>query len=296
MLSLSPPKVNEYGDYPSVAIHPTKNFVVCGYESTVLRGKYHRAGTIEHNSISWWNEQYNDIGVYPKVAFFDKDGKIYVIHVYSYSFWSRGCYYQINKLDEEKKCIKFGKLQRFCSGMRPTLATRGDGTVVVVTENPSLFSFTLRCHIGKINDDVSEIVWSNSLEVLDRYSGTTPSVAINNTHIIVLYQVVGSSQLKYCCGSLTDKIKWKTLDQDFATGNRPTVALNNNQVVIISFTSMRSLYFGHGILNDVGFAITGEINQLGLGTNPAVAISDDNKIVEIHSSHIKWCLWVSQGN
>lgn len=246
---------------------------------------------MKHDKITWEEEIEHGKGEYVRVGFFEKKGKVYIITVYKRVFW-RGCCYRINELLSDNS-IKFGKSHMFCKGVRPSLAVRKDGTVIVVAEER--LSYTLRCYMGKINDSVSKITWKLCPDVI--HHGTTPSVAINDTHIILLYRIRASNSLKYACGRLTDTVEWKVLSQDFCAGIRPNVTLNNNQVVItthMSFTG-RSLYFGHGTLNDQGFTVTGESTRLGLGMHPALCLSDENKIIEIHRSNMGTHLWVSQG-
>lgn len=227
MLSFSPPKENLNGDYPSIAIHPTKNIAVCAYESTITTAKYYRVGAVKHSTIEWGEEIMDGHGECLRVAFFDRNGTVYIIAVYRCILW-RECYYQINTCQPDSLSMKLGEPKLLCSGIRPTFAARDDGTVVVVTEQP--YSYTLECHIGRISNDVSEIAWSRLPELFDQ--GTCPSVAINNTHIILLYRIRASNALKYASGNLTDKVEWKVSGQDYATGIRPNVALNNNQVVV----------------------------------------------------------------
>ncbi len=269
---------------------------MCAYESTVPLSNtmYYRVGIVSPTSISWSDSQTDpSSGQCVKIALFDKNGKTYVISVYSSWFW-QWCYYQINELVGEKK-IKFGKCLDFGSGVRPTLAVRSDGTAVVVTETPN--SSTLVCHIGMISDDVSKIYWKKSPE-MPNISGTTPSVAINNTHIILLYRVSLSSTLKYAHGSLSDEIKWKVCSKDYSSGIRPNVALNSKGVVVIAFMSTmgRKLYFGYGRLDEHVFSpATAEITRLDMGMHPYVSLSNNNKLVEIHRTNFGTSLWISQG-
>lgn len=291
MLSIAPPKESKNGDYPSIVVHPTKSIAVCAYEGALSKKKYFRVGAVKHDKITWDEEIEHGMGEYVRLGLFEKRGKTYIITVYRRVFW-RGCCYQINKLLSDNS-IKFGEPHEFCKGARPTLAVRKDGTVIVVAEDR--LSYTLRLYMGKINDSVSKITWKQSPRVLNH--GTTPSVAINDTHIILLYRIRASSSLKYACGRLTDTVEWKVSSQDYCTGIRPNVTLNNNQVVITTHMSFmgRLLHFGHGTLNDQGFTVTGESTQLGLGMHPAVCLSDENKLIEIHKSNVGTHLWVSQG-
>lgn len=194
MLSIAPPKKNNNGDYPSITVHPTKNIAVCAYEGAVTQSKYFRVGVMKHDKITWEEEIERGKGEYVRVGFFEKNRKVYIITVYKRVFW-RGCCYQINELLSDNS-IKFGKSHMFCNGVRPSLAVRKDGTVIVVAEER--LSYTLRCYMGKINDSVTEIAWKQFPDAINH--GTTPSVAINDTHIILLYRIRASNSLKYACG------------------------------------------------------------------------------------------------
>lgn len=291
MLSLAPPKECKNGDYPSIAIHHAKSIAVCAYESTISKDLYFRIGQVRHDTIQWGEEVKRGRGEYVRVAFYDHNESCYIITVYRHLLW-RHCYYQINKLVDN--CITFGEPHQFCSGVRPTLAVRSDGTVVVISEVP--YSYVLRCHIGKIKDDMSAIDWRQSPD--DFSHGTTPTVAINDKHILLLYRIRASSTLKYACGNLVNsEVEWKIRGQYFSTGIRPNVTLNNDHVAVIAHMSFtgRSLYFGHGVVNDQGFMVTGESRSLGRGMHPAVSLSDDNKLIEVHRDNIRSCLWVAQG-
>lgn len=82
----------------------------------------------------------------------------------------------------------------FCNDLRPSLAVGQDGTVVVIAEE--VVSRTLTCYVGKINNAVSEI---NFTKTLDVFSGITASVAINDQHIIMLYRIaIWNQQPKVC--------------------------------------------------------------------------------------------------
>jgi hypothetical protein len=92
--------------------------------------------------------------------------------------------------------ISFGesKLIPCRRGLRPTLAVRKDGTVVVAVEDK--LTFTLRCYVGKINDSVSEVTWKESPDTIP--NSTTPSVAINDkNNIILFYKKRVTNSLKY---------------------------------------------------------------------------------------------------
>jgi hypothetical protein len=296
MLSFAPPKEGKNGDYPSITVLPRRNIAVCAYEGAISNKMYCRVGDVQHNTINWKEEIPRGSGVYVRVGLFEKNEKVYIITVYKRVLWRRCCY-QINELKDNSRIsfIKDPKPIRNCSGIRPTLAVRKDGTVVVVVED---LTYTLRCHVGKIKDRSSEINWKKASESDTIPRGTTPSVAINDKHIILFYRARATNSLKYACGHLTDSITWKVKNQDYSKGIRPNVTLNDNNIVIVTHMSSlgRLLYFGNGTMNDEGqFTAAEESRSLGMGMHPAVCMSDDNRVVEIHKSNLGTRLWVSQG-
>jgi hypothetical protein len=298
MLRLSPPKEGETGEYPSIATLSTRNIVVCAYEG-VARNLYFRVGDVQHDTINWKKEISHGSGGYVKVGLFEKSGKVYIITVYGHDAL-RYCYYQINELSDDGK-ITFNDPKLLCSGIKPTLAVRKDGTVVVVVEDK--LTYTLRCYVGKINDSVSEITWRESPDTFP--NSTTPSVAINDKNNIILFyrrevkDISSNIYLKYSCGLLTDSITWKVKNQDYNKGIHPNVTVSNDQVVIVTYMSptwRHSLYFGYGTLNSKGeFMVKEKSCNRGMGMHPAVSISEDNRVVEIHKSNSGTRLWVSQG-
>lgn len=291
MLSISPPRQCNIGDYPSIAVHPTKNIAICAYEGTLTNNKYFRVGIVHQDRIDWQNEIEQGKGEYARVGFFDKNNKVYVVLIYKRNVW-RGCCYKIGELLPDYT-INFGNSRVFCKDMRPSLAVRQDGTVVVIAEK--VVSRTLTCHVGKVNEMATEINFNQSM---DLFSGTTPSVAINDKHIILFYRIYGTDQLKYSCGCLGNKVEWKVRSQDFCKGIRPNVTLNNNGVVVTIHMSFmgRLLYFSHGTMSDEGrFTISSESHALGMGMHPAICLSNDNKLIEIHRSNATTHLWASQG-
>jgi hypothetical protein len=240
---------------------------------------------VQHDTIDWREEIPRGSGEYVRVGLFEKNEKVYIITVYKRVPW-RGCCYQINELLDGGR-ISFGKskIMPCRRGLRPTLAVRKDGTVIVVDEDK--LTFTLRCHVGKINDSVSEITWKESPDIFP--NSTTPSVAINDkNNIILFYRTRATGSLKYACGRLTDSITWKVKNQDYDTGIRPNVTLNNNQIVIITYMSFmgRELYLGNGTMNDEGlFTVAGKSRTLRWqGMHPAVCLSDENQVVLIYKS------------
>lgn len=92
--------------------------------------------------------------------------------------------------------------------------------------------------------------------------------------------LLGISQI-----GLSGKSLVKTMPQEFVPCN---VTLNNNQVVVMIHMSFvgRSLYFCPGVLSDQGFSITTECRNLGKGMRPALSLSDNNKLIEIHRDNI----------
>jgi hypothetical protein len=294
MVSLAPPSVGKNGDYPSVATLPTKNITVCAYEGAVCQKKYLRVGNIQLDTINWKEEISRGSGEYVRVGLFERNEKVYIITVYK-RVPMRGCRYQINELLINGK-VSFGNSKELPCGrsLRPTLAVRKDGTVVVVVED--ILTYTLRCYVGEINDSVSDITWMESPDTIPH--STTPSVAINDKNIILFYRTRATNSLKYACGLLTDSITWKVMNQDYNKGIRPNVTLNNNNIVIVTYMSFvgRLLYFGNGTMNDEGqFTVAGESRNHGMGMHPAVCLSDDNRVVEIHKSNFGTHLWVSKG-
>lgn len=192
-----------------------------------------------------------------------------------------------------------GGSSEYDSGVTPSVAMNDSGTVVEVHQSNGLSS-KMWYHVGSVNAGATAVDWGDSH---DYDSGDTPKVAINNGNVAVeVHQSDGpSTALWYHVGIVNPGNK--TIDwggsHEYDSGVVPAIGLNNNGVVVevhqtngVDF----SLWYHVGIVNSGNKTIDwGDSHQYDSGIAPAVIVTDDNFIVEVHQSQGFNTLWYRTG-
>jgi hypothetical protein len=181
----------------------------------------------------------------------------------------------------------FGKGDRYDTGKWSDIAVN-NGNVVVEVHNTT-DSKSLYYRVGKVNG--GKIDWGES-HYYDK--GVRPSVAINNNGLVV--EVHKSQGLKntfwHRLGQVEGGIiKWRNNDKstEYGVGLEPSVAITDDELVvevhqsIIHDDGSGQLYYHVGKVK--GDTIDwGKSHYYDNGVQPSVAITNDELVVEVHTS------------
>jgi len=121
---------------------------------------------------------------------------------------------------------------------------------------------------------------------LSKGSGATPSIAINDQLIVVTVHLESGS-IVYRVGSANKKSRTLRLNESrpLISGERPTVALNRNQVVC-SYGRGDSIFSraGTDIDAEAGTIQWGPETKIDSGKTPSVALDQDGTALDVHRS------------
>jgi hypothetical protein len=168
-------------------------------------------------------------------------------------------------------------------GETPAVAITRLGRVVEVHRNE--MGYRLYHRVGDLHE--ATIIWKQSI----RYgTGMTPHVAVNNHNVVVEVhknEATGRT-LYYTVGRLTgDQVDWGQPRRTFeyATGIRPSVALNDEGVVV----EVHEAQYYDDLWYKLGRVQGNEViwdggTKIGRGVSPGVAMNNAGVVVEVHAS------------
>ena len=168
-------------------------------------------------------------------------------------------------------------------GETPAVAITRLGRVVEVHRNE--MGYRLYHRVGDLNE--ATIIWKQSI----RYgTGLTPHVAVNNHNVVVEVhknEATGRT-LYYTVGRLTDdRVDWGEPRRtfDYATGIRPSVALDDAGVVVEVHEApyYDDLWYKLGKVQGNTVEWEGG-TKIGRGVSPGVAMNNAGVVVEVHAS------------
>lgn len=179
---------------------------------------------------------------------------------------------------------------KYDNGKDPSVAMNQHNTVVEVHKTQSPFSSKMYYHVGHFNGN--SISWGGS-HSYDK--GSTPSVAVNRHNVVVeVHKSQSKNELWYHVGTVNPSNKTINFGGSIkydGGAKEPTVALNNNnQVVLVNETSGGgSLYYRVGTVNTHNKTLSlGPVRWYASGSCPAVTLSDDGTVYEIHREGGDW--------
>ena len=181
--------------------------------------------------------------------------------------------------------LSFSYASLYDSGTNPRVALNNSNVVVEV--HKSQWQSTIWYHVGILQGGFCSFSPSRQYD-----TGVLPSVALNDNDVVVeVHQSDGpSSNLWYHVG-LVDKasqvINWGPSGK-YDTGAPPTVALNNNGVVVEVHESdglSSKLWYHVGIVDPTSKTVawSGSMTY-DSGATPCVAINNNGVVVEVHQS------------
>lgn len=243
--------------------------------------------------ISWSNSTDCDhSGKRPSVSI-NKEGIIVVVHKRGVRSDLR---YKVGRrMGELHGNIVWGYSYKFDNGYFPSVAINDNGTVVEVHQ--SQWRRALFYRVGVVNVEDMKIDWVGR-KAKHYSSGSKPSVALNNkakpevvaVHMTDSLHVNGTL---FCVGTLGEnsEITW-SVAATYGEGKRPKVAINDNGTVVevhelvqpkektaCVVGQLRMKSADHPAASDIEW---GPTTHLGRGSNPHIALNNDNRVVEVH--------------
>ncbi|MDO7877689.1 hypothetical protein Q5H93_23335 [Hymenobacter sp. ASUV-10] len=233
-----------------------------------------------------------DTGILPKIAISGST----VVEVHQ-SQNLQDIYYHVGQLDDTT--WNYGPSTQYDDGITPGVALNASGTVVEVHQSNG-GSSNLWCHVGPVNTSSKSISFGKSQQY-DK--GTTPSVALNDHGVVVeIHQSNGAStSLWYNVGQVDTSKKEIDFGKSWehVNGVTPIVALNNNGLVVEVHQSNGpsfNLWYTVGQVNTSDKSISfGESQPYDTGTRPAITLTDDGRVIEVHRSQTFDTLWRRTG-
>ena len=184
--------------------------------------------------------------------------------------------------------IEWGNSHNFGKGSHPTISINDDGTVVVV--HKSQWHRRLFYRVGSVSKEDLMITWSRE-ESTYYDSGMRPVVALNNKGQVLemhMTSTFGSYSTLYRVGTLQEDstVTWPDSVR-YRNGKRPQVALNDKGTVVEVHeqappSSAIICAVGQIQSSDPTTVEWGLMFILGRGSNPQIAINNDDQVVEVH--------------
>ena len=301
--------LNRSGSFPSVSIHSSRNIAVLVYESSFGKGLNYSVGEVKKkNFFTEWHpsERYESErgGATPSVALIEVQDELYVIETHcSFRYLGRRSgevYYMMGKVDTTNFKIKWEEEEILCTGYKPKVCVKDDGTVIIACEQVG--NYDLLYNIGKISMP-TKVEWKNRGSTIPEVSGVTPDVAIHNNNIIFIYR--HRSTLEYKMGTLksneskesNESISWLNEGSLEMQGTVPSISINRDGLVTIYYQyPLWGMYYLVGKLERSGNEIKlkhQDALSFSKGDYPSIALADDGHALLIYKSWVD--LFVSHG-
>jgi hypothetical protein len=170
---------------------------------------------------------------------------------------------------------------KFDTGYNPPVALTNDNVVLQVHDSGGV---TLNCwySTGKVSGN--RIDWKAGEK--GKYSGgRDPTVAVNKNGVVVeVHNREVGDPLFWSVGQLTGtKLKWTGHDKNsFGSGFNPSIAVNSaGVVVLVQDSGLSKLWYWIGQVQGTKINWIGNF-EYDSGSNPSVALTEDNYVFEVH--------------
>ena len=227
-----------------------------------------------------------DSGTFPGVAI-DTSGRVVEVHKNEAGY---KLYARTGQLDQARIAWNDTSSDRdeYTSGTTPACAMNNVGTIVEVHRNEA--GKRLYAMVGVISG--TAISWGDS----DDYDsdGGDPAVAVNDSHIAVtVYREDGTTKLHYRLGRVDRS--GKTVEfydrHHFAYGNKPRVAMNQHNQVIVTWHQSLDVYYRVGTLSssnpETAVIDWGDEQNLTRGEQAsAVALTNEGFVALVHRDDV----------
>ncbi|NQZ10865.1 MAG: hypothetical protein HRT35_27245 [Algicola sp.] len=189
---------------------------------------------------------------------------------------------------------------RYDDGKAPSIAIK-DGIIVGVSNN--LDNRNMQYVIGKISNDSSSIDGFVG-EGTQYDTGHDPAVAILSSEFVIeIHSDQKEQQLHYNVGQFDTqnptKIDWFSKGTECGSGNHPAITLSKSGKIIITYHSSNKdkLCYKVGEFNYDTHTVNWLIEEKAYDTGkmPSIAITETNKLVEVHSNRAEKELYYCLG-
>jgi hypothetical protein len=278
------------GDYPGVAINEGGTIVEVHKNEGGWK-LYGRLGQVEQATVTWYDtgedrDNYTD-GSEPACAI-NNHGVIVEVHKREvgdvlFSTYGRVDGTSIDWADDSEEYDGDGKV--------PGVALNDNGRVLSVFQKND---DELRYRVGQVDTANEEIDWEDPHGFA---TGVRPRVAMNNSnYAIAVWNNESSSTMKYCVGAVgSDEITWGVVYDLPQTGYTPSVALTNDNFVVVVYKPLAvNLNQLTGRLDTGSKTIAWDLGGAALyyddGKNPSVAAAGSMAIT-LHQGESLSRLW-----
>ncbi|MFY7885890.1 MAG: hypothetical protein ACOVOV_13715, partial [Dolichospermum sp.] len=135
----------------------------------------------------------------------------------------------------------------FNNGSNPQIAINDNNVLVEVHQGP----FSLWCHVGYVAiSNNPTISWGNGNDYDDNSNSAFPSVAINNSNVVVETHQGGGNVWHYV-GVINESNQTINFGEsvNFTSGSNPSIAINDNNIAVIVYADDGSLNYAVGNIN-----------------------------------------------
>lgn len=185
--------------------------------------------------------------------------------------------------------IDWGKREKYDTGIQASVDMNDKG--IVIEAHQSENAGTLWYHLSSINGDQNTFAGKST-----QYdTGERPSVAINNSNIVVEVHKSETRDKLWCrAGNVNGNTVNFGESYEYDSGIRPSIDLNNNGLVVEVHQSESRERIWYRIGKAEGGRIEWrndgesiEFDEERPGKRPAVAITDDGRVIVVHQRTVK---------
>ncbi|MFH1160420.1 MAG: phosphatidylinositol-specific phospholipase C domain-containing protein [bacterium] len=237
------------GRHPSVAINDAGMVVeVHGSENNI--DLFYRTGTLDINTgvINWLQQKKHDEGHYPSVAI-NNENMVVEVHQ---SENHTELWYNVGKVNQDGT-IKWGDnagYRNYTSGKNASVALHGD-QILEVHNSAADYMW---CLIGLLNVAEKKIDWkdtrghSTHCYPFEGEGNLYPDVAFNGSSAVEVQQYSGNIRLRP--GKLSNTVMaWGARKHPASSSSEPSVAMNNNNVLLFYNDASKNLKYQLGTLS-----------------------------------------------
>lgn len=325
-LMLSPATLKGKGRCSSVAMYviPSNNLtvVVSVRDATLSPKLYYTVGVVNKNgaNTTWSERTYYGVGQHPSVCIVKIGSDLYAIVCHGSDIYKM-CYYRVGQIvlnSQLEGSINWGdsSAKQIACGLKPKI-TANDGTIIVIMEEICTWN-TLSyrvADIAKVNIGNRTITWTQGpKDDKNFFQGLDPDISVNSKDEVIVVCRSYDRQVKAKLGKVhgdKKKINWSAVTKELPTcGVNPTICFNSKRQVVeiheniwkeLSITCGRNVdtasQWDCDSIKDkaVQWDNIKEKALIHYGEYPALALSEEGVILEMHCTPFGFSLYYSQG-
>lgn len=238
-----------------------------------------------------------DKGCYPSIAINDRDSVVEVNHQPGTNLM----FYRVG-VWEEKGAIQWESLadatlgrppkkRYYSSGAYPRVAINDENTILEVHKGQCSDMCFYR--VGRADMDKRKISWGNSTYF---NVGLNPDVGVNNknTALVVFMDNIFTKHLNYRVGQISrvgGEVTWSTGKKRVGVkAEAYSIDINDSGTAVLSYQTPlhNHIHYQVGMVSAKGGMVEWILNvHRSTGFTPAVSITNDNQVIQIHQSLTK---------